>query len=178
MKKTFLTLALAVLAAGSSFAQGLVGIGNSFLTPIKIQPEAGAARNAAAADSLVLSVFFGPAGSSADALTKVESSLITIGSTAGVLANSSALAAFALPVAGGETVAMQLRATAGNGLYYGETRVIDVRLASAPASGTPVWSPNNASLFTPLTLTVVPEPSTIALGVLGLGSLLLFRRRK
>lgn len=177
MKKTVLTLALVALAAGSSFAQGLIGLGNSFLTPIKLQPESGAARNAVAGDGLSISVYFGPAGTAADALTKVETAQnITIGSTAGVLL--SGLGAFALPVEGGETVSLQLRATAGNGLYYGETRVIQVKLATAPAAGTPVWHPSNTAVFTPLTLAVVPEPSTIALGVLGLGSLLLFRRRK
>ncbi len=177
MKKTVLTLAIVALTTVSSFAQGLIGLGNSFLTPIKLQPATGAARNATAGDGLSISVYFGPAGTAADALTKVESvQNVTIGSTAGVLI--SGLGAVALPVEGGETVSLQLRATAGNGLYYGETRVIQVKLATAPAAGTPVWHPSNTSVFTPLTLAVVPEPSTIALGVLGLGSLLLFRRRK
>ena len=177
MKKTLFTLAIVALTASSTFAQGLIGLGNSFLTPIKIQPETGAARNAVAGDGLSISVYFGSAGAAADALRKVDTTQnITIGSTAGVLVGG--LGAFALPVEGGETVSLQLRATAGNGLYYGETRVIQVKLATAPAAGTPIWHPSNTSVFTPLTLNVVPEPSTIALGVLGLSSLLLFRRRK
>jgi hypothetical protein len=42
--------------------------------------------------------------------------------------------------------------------------------------GTVIWSGTDPTKFQALNL--VPEPSTIALAVLGLGSLLLFRRRK
>jgi hypothetical protein len=68
------------------------------------------------------------------------------------------------------------------GAYYGET---DVRQLEplGPTSGpaTVIWqgststSPNR---FFAMQIGIVPEPSTIALAVLGLGSLLLFRRRK
>jgi hypothetical protein len=39
-------------------------------------------------------------------------------------------------------------------------------------------APPSATIMQNLTAITVPEPSTIALGVLGLGALLLFRRRK
>lgn len=177
MKKTLFTLALVALTASSSFAQGLIGLRNSFLTPINLQAEAGGAlRKATIADGLNLSVYFGPAGTAAENLQKLSTATpIGMSTTAGVL--MTGIDAFALPVEGGQTVSLQLRATA-NGGYEGATRVIQVVLATAPAAGTPIWHPSNTSLFTPLTLSVVPEPSTIALGVLGLGSLLLFRRRK
>jgi len=180
MKKTLLTLALVAIAASSSFAQGIIALGNSALTKVSIV-ENGVSRFATAADGLRISVFFGPANSAADALVAAPTSDAAIGSTAGVLVGTG-LGAFGLPgTEGGQTVSVQIRATAGNGLFVGQTKVAQVALTAAPSSGAVIWqtaSGTVASRFTPLTLTVVPEPSTIALGVLGLGSLLLFRRRK
>ena len=181
MKKTLFTIALIALAATSSFAQGIIALGNSALTRITVlDPVSGASRNATAADGLKISVYFGPAGSAADALQAAPGTDgYTIGTTAGVLVGTG-LSAFALPgTEGGQTVSLQIRATA-NGGYVGETKVAQVVLTAAPSSGQVIWQPSSqsaANRFTPLVLQV-PEPSTIALGVLGLGSLLLFRRRK
>lgn len=181
MKKTLFTIALVALTASTSFAQGLIALGNSALTRITvIDPVSGAARNATAADSVRISVFYGPAGASADALQAVPNTdNITIGTTAGVLVGTG-LSAFSIPgTEGNQTISLQIRATANGGLV-GETRVAQVVLTAAPSSGQVIWQPASQSAvnrFTPLVLQV-PEPSTIALGVLGLGSLLLFRRRK
>jgi hypothetical protein len=46
------------------------------------------------------------------------------------------------------------------------------------AVSTPIASPTDTLMVNMRAFAVVPEPSTIALGVLGLGALLLFRRRK
>jgi len=51
------------------------------------------------------------------------------------------------------------------------------RLGGIDADGFVVTAPNTVG-WTSFNVAVVPEPSTIALGVLGLGSLLLFRRRQ
>jgi len=68
------------------------------------------------------------------------------------------------------------------GRFYGET---DVRQLEplGPTSGpaTVIWqgaTGTSANRFFAMQIVAVPEPSTIALAVLGLGSLLLFRRRK
>lgn len=179
MKKTLFTLALVAFTASSSLAQGIIALGNSALTRITLVDAAGAARNATSTDGLKISVYFGPAGASRDALQAVPGTdALNIGTTAGVLGGS--LGAFALPgTEGGQTVSLQIRATA-NGGYAGETKVAQVLLTAAPSSGAVIWQTatgTNPNRFTPLALQV-PEPSTIALGVLGLGSLLLFRRRK
>jgi hypothetical protein len=56
----------------------------------------------------------------------------------------------------------------------GMSEIIPISGLGAPGGATP---PNSVGL-TSFNLFVVPEPSTIALGVLGLGALLVFRRRK
>lgn len=178
MKKTLLTIALVAMAAVSSFAQGTVAFGNSALTRVTVTDPAGTKRNATAADAISVSVWFGPAGSAAEALAQAGAAA-TIGSTAGVLINAPSV--FALPgTEPNQVVSLQIRATGNNGLLVGQTKVAQVTLGQTAGPGAVIWqtSDTNPSRFTPLNLTVVPEPSTIALGVLGLGSLLLFRRRK
>jgi hypothetical protein len=64
---------------------------------------------------------------------------------------------------------------------YGETDVRQVTLGATAGPGAVIWQTatgTNPNRFLPLDFRVVPEPSTIALDVLGLGSLLLFRRRQ
>lgn len=176
MKKQLLTLALVTLAAAASYAQGTIQLNNSVGTPIRVDNGDGvyssADRLATAADGLTIEVWY---GSGAE---------LTLGGTAGVgasgLITGSSLSVF--QVAGsseGATVNLQIRAR-GNGLS-GETKIAQgVVLGPTAGPGTVIWqgaSGTVATRFTPLLVTV-PEPSTIALGVLGLGSLLLFRRRK
>ncbi len=83
---------------------------------------------------------------------------------------------------GGQTVFTQMRAWAvangftydaakATGFNYGESNVVPVQLAVAPNT------PNNMIGLAGFPLIPVPEPSMIALGVLGLG-LLPFCRRK
>ena len=67
-----------------------------------------------------------------------------------------------------------------DGLKQRGHRVHVIHTGQTAGPGAVIWqtaSGVNESRFTPLVVTV-PVPSTIALGVLGLGSLLLFRRRK
>jgi len=181
MKKTLLTLALVAITASSALAQGLIGLGNSALTRITLVDGTGTARNVTSADNFHLSIWFGAADAVESALSLAPGTdAVNIGTTAGVLGGS--LAAFPLAgTDGGQTVSLQIRATAGaNGEFSGKTKVAQVLLTAAPAAGAVIWQTatgTNPNRFTPLILTV-PEPSTIALGVLGLGSLLLFRRRK
>ena len=174
MKKTLLTVALVAMAVVSSFAQGTIAFGNSALTRVTITLD-GVKRNAAATDNVAISVWYGPAGAEASALTQVGAAA-SIGSTAGVMVNAPSV--FAIPgTEPNQVVSLQIRATAAGGLH-GETKVAQVTLGQTAGPGAVIWqtSDTNPSRFTPLN--IVPEPSTIALGALGLGSLLLFRRRK
>lgn len=178
MKKQLLTLALATLAAAASYAQGTIQLNNSVGTPIRIDNGDGvyssADRLATAADGITIEVWWG---------TGAE---LALGGTAGVgasgLVTGNSLSVFQVagssPSEGGSTVNLQIRAFNSAGLR-GETKVAQVALGPTAGPGTVIWqgaTGTNPNRFTPLL--IVPEPSTIALGALGLGSLLLFRRRK
>ena len=185
MKKTLLTLALVALTTVASYAQGTIAFGNGTLTRVTVRNLDGSARgNATAADGLTFAVFFGPAGATADALTQVQQPTpsATIGTTAGVMINAPSV--FGLPgTDGGQVVSLQIRAwdtLTGGRAMIGQTDVRQVTLGQTAGPGAVIWqtSDTNPNRFTPLIVNIVPEPSTIALAVLGLGSLLLFRRRK
>jgi len=187
MKKTLLTLALVALTTVASYAQGTIAFGNGTLTRVMVNTGSGAARQATAADNLIIGVFYGPEGTAASALQQAPGTA-TIGATAGIMANAPSV--FQLPgTEAGQVVSLQIRAWTLDGSLSGETRVISTfqlgptgeRLGLGPTAGPGyvIWqgaASTNPQRFTPLI--VVPEPSTIALGILGLGSLLLFRRRK
>lgn len=72
-------------------------------------------------------------------------------------------------------------ASTTDGAFFGSTDVRQVTLGGTTSGSTPIWqgaTGTNPNRFTPLVVGVVPEPSTIALGMLGLGSLLFLRRCK
>lgn len=180
MKKTLLTLALVALTTVASYAQGTIAFGNGTLTRVTVNTGSGAARNATTADGLNFYVFFGAAGATADTLTQVQQAepRASIGTTAGIMVNAPSV--FALPgTEPGQVVSLQIRAWNADRSLVGETDVRQVTLAPTAGPGTVIWQSATGTVptrFTPLV--IIPEPSTIALAVLGLGSLLLFRRRK
>jgi len=179
MKKSLLTLAFVAMATVSSFAQGTINPLNGPLAGTKVWVDVNndgvKDRLAEAADGITFSIFFGAAGS--DAATLAQGGTMTISTTSpGVLAGLPTLFALSGAGEGGTVVSLKIVA-GGNG--RGDTGVKQVTLAPAAGPGTGLWSSTaSTAKFLPLTVTLVPEPSTIALGVLGLGSLLLFRRRK
>lgn len=192
MKKLLLAIALAAMATLSSYAQGTVAFGNSVGTAIKVVglPSNAASHNLTAAEqaanNIVIGLYYGAAGS--QALTQVAPGTGVIGSTAGVLASilgNNVLSLYSIPgtsADGGTVVSLQVRAwNSVTGQQYDvNSRPIDVVLGPAAGPAQVIWqgaTGTSTSRFVPLIITV-PEPSTIALGVLGLGSLLLFRRRQ
>jgi hypothetical protein len=175
MKKTLLTVALVAMSTVASFAQGSINPINTALTRVRIDNGDGVYAStdiaAKASDGVVVGIFWGAAGGAADILAGE----MRIGTTDGVLTGAPAI--LGLQNAGdvGTIVSLEMRVISGG---IGRTGVKQVTLAPAAGPGTIIWgSTATASRFSPLLVTV-PEPSTIALGVLGLGSLLLFRRRK
>ena len=181
MKKALLTLACIALTAVPIYAQGTIAFGNSALTRVMLAFPNTAVRQCTAADGLYFYVFFGPAGTTdRSALTQVQQAepRATIGNTAGIMINAPSV--FAIPgTEPGQVVSLQIRAWNENRSLFGETDIRQVTLGATAGPGQVIWqsaSGTNPNRFLPMTS--VPEPSTIALGVLGLVSLLLFRRRK
>jgi hypothetical protein len=187
MKKTLLTLALVALTTVASYAQGTIAFGNGTFTRVQVRNMDGSVRgNATATDGLGFYVFFGAAGATDPAaLTRVEQAapVATIGTVDGIMINAPGI--FALPgTQAGQVVSLQIRAwdtATGGARMRGQTDIRQVTLAPTAGPGAVIWQTAAGTVttrFTPLIVDIVPEPSTIALAVLGLGSLLLFRRRK
>lgn len=97
--------------------------------------------------------------------------------------------AVTLPLAGGSTVTLQVRVwqmaptweqaatwayPAGAG-YWGKGNLFDYTLGGG---GQPPAPPGDMMGMKPIVLEMVPEPSVFAVAGLGLGSLLIFRRRQ
>lgn len=186
-----LTLALVGLSAVASFAQGTIQFLNSGLSPVLLRPTIGGTP-APAPLGTVMGVFW---GTSADALS-LQTPTTAIATTPGVFSGGTA---YGLPgTAPGQTVFLKLagwynangatpaearQGTATPGItHYGEGRVVQTTaLGPTTGPGTVVWqgaagtNPNRVNAFV---IEVVPEPSVVALGALGLGALLLIRRRK
>ncbi len=196
MKKQLLTLAFVAAATVASYAQGTITFANTVASRILLDADGsgpGAAVSVPANSAINYGVFWGQAGTGADTLALNEGPLGTSGANAGIIvAGSPYVLQGAAELA---TVSIQIRAWSSSfgrdwqaakntdGALFGQTDVRQVRLAATAGPGTIIWQGNSAtdpSRFYAFTIApvVIPEPSTIALGVLGLGSLLLFRRRK
>ena len=188
MKKLLLTISLAVVTA-MSYGQGTIGFGNTIAskvlfvaslgTPAVTLPTTVRANFGAfwgtSQDALQLNN--GPLGTSSDA-----NAGILVGPATYALANSPENGTVFLQIKGWDaSFGSDWAAAKAAGALYGETDVRSVTLAGPLGPGASIWQGAtgvNANKFRPMTLSIVPEPSTIALAVLGLGSLLLFRRRK
>jgi hypothetical protein len=190
MKKILLTLAL-VAATAASYGQGTIAFGNTIASRVRYALPGQPVTDLPVTVRANFGVFF-------STTSGVESQLQIANPALGTSSTANAgiiVAAGTYAIVGGPelaTVFMQIRgwdAQFGNdwaaakaaGALYGQTDVRSVTLASALGPGTAIWQSATATdpkKFNPITLSIVPEPSTIALGVLGLGSLLLFRRRK
>jgi len=188
MKKTLLTLALAAIATFAQ-AQGTIQLLNNSTTRFTVngvRPP-----NASAGGPVGGTYFFGVfAGTSADNLSQVPVGNLGTNSSTGGLISGPSQNAFQLPGFEANTVAfIQIRgweaskgadyaAAIAAGSLTGGTRVLPFTLGPASGPGTVIWAVDVADQTKFQAINLVPEPSTIALAVLGLGSLLLFRRRK
>lgn len=184
MKKLLLTLALAAVTT-FTYAQGTIQLGNSLGTRFRVNGAlpANAAAGGPVGGSFSFGVYFGTTAGNLS--TQPAGPLGTNTSIGGIIGGPSA---GAYPIPGhpaDATVFVQIRAwesrfgtwEAGQAGLHGQTRVLPVILGPESLSpGTVIWSATDLTKFQAIDL--VPEPSAIALAVLGLGSLLLFRRRK
>ncbi len=100
------------------------------------------------------------------------------GANAGLFSAGVATVPF---VAGGASADVRVRAwdiTTGATYDAALTRgSVDFTIASLGGAGTPPSAPVSMANFASFSLAVIPEPSTYALAALGLGGLLLFRRK-
>jgi hypothetical protein len=190
MKKTLLTLALAALSVTAIHAQGLIGFQNSTLTKIKFEATPGATLVDAPIGAVVFGVFWGTTEAGVRLID--DAAKLANVTTAGIINGG---AAFAIPGTDpGQVIFLKIAGwDARNGLnfgaskgdavagHYGETDVRQVTLTGAPSAGQVIWQTatgTNPNRFRPFTIfATVPEPSVIALGALGLGALLLRRRK-
>jgi hypothetical protein len=188
MKKLLLTISLAVVTA-MSYGQGTIGFGNTIASKVVVVTSPG---TAGVPLPITTRANFGAFwGTSQDALQLNNGPLgVSSDANAGILVAPATYALAGSPENG--TVFLQIKgwdasfgsdwaAAKAAGALYGETDVRSVTLAGPLGPGASIWqgaSGTNPNKFNPLVLSIVPEPSTIALAVLGLGSLLLFRRRK
>jgi hypothetical protein len=199
MKKLLLTLAFAALAVVGSQAQGTIQFQNTALTRMLLRasdstatvqlPVAGTVVNGAAMPAISYGVFVNGSQTPIASLGANSTSVGIITVPLGT--------AFPIPgVDAGQTASIQIRGwnstygadwraaqaafNAGTvGTIFGESTVGNFVLGPSSGPGVVIWSGSDTTKLRPMTLVqIVPEPSTIALGVLGLGSLLLFRRRK
>ena len=175
MKKLLITLGLSVLTLTSALAQGTIAFGNGPLTRVTIPvPDSGGVRSATIADGFIFTAWFGPAGSTD--LVQAPGQFGISAANPGII---DAPSAFALPgTEPDQVVSLQIRMQNPQG-WYGVTKIAQVALGQTGA-GKVIWqtaSGTNPNLFTPL-IVVVPEPSTLALGALGVVLSLVGVRRR
>ena len=108
MKKLILILGLSITGIVSGHTQGTINWANNSTTPILVGTSGLNTRIATAADGLTFGLYYGPAGSSAEALV-LAPGVATIGTTPGLLTGASTV--LTLPgMQGGQTAFVQVRA--------------------------------------------------------------------
>lgn len=178
MKKLILTTAV-MLTSLSLFAQGTVTFSNFGGNPV-LNNDAG--RAVSSADGVVAQLWWAAVGSTD--FQALSGSTTSVGvPTPGTIFSTAVLAT---GVAGGSQAQLRVRAWqssfgsydaafAGGGLV-GESAAWT---QNTGGGGSPAGPPISTAAFLPsFGVAVVPEPSAIALGLLGAGALLLLRRRK
>jgi hypothetical protein len=190
MKKHLLAVAFLIAGLTVSHAQGSITFANTIASrivivcpPDSLPVPAGAA--------IVYGVFWGPSGTFADQLQLNSGPLGTAHPTsAGIISAVSPYIIVGAPEL--SIVSMQIRAWSASfgrdwqaarntpGAIYAESDVRQVRLLATAGPGAIIWQGATGTApdrFTPF-LYCVPEPTAIGLLAFGLGSLLLFRRRR
>lgn len=200
MKKILVTTLLSVVAAGAVMAQGRVNFNNTGVTPIRISD--GGELTLILGTASVGTFGIGPASAQIRlyaGLTSSSLAPVLIGTAADqeFVPNTAntALAAVQGTFAGGSNLALagydgsapvflQFTASATGAAgqwagvpFFGESPIIQVNLATGLGTATTLFG-TGPNQWDGLTMTPVPEPSSMALAGLGAASLLFFRRRK
>jgi hypothetical protein len=188
MKIKAILCALA-LTVGSAFGQGLVTFQNSAINA-PIRTVTGGVTNNMPAGGHTYSFYF-TYGASSGNLNFTSATYFNNDTAAGRIDTNSITANIALQVPGGTPASFQLYAfktsfgtfaeaqLAPGGEWY-QSGIITLTPSISPSPGTTMFGTAVGSQFQGFTFNVnpIPEPSTIALGILGAGSLLFLRRKK
>jgi predicted RecA/RadA family phage recombinase len=182
MKKALLT-ALAVMASLSLYAQGTINFANDAASKVLLQNQAGTISSAPSGSTYTVGLWWAAAG------TTDESAFTMVAS--GNLFKTGLFSLGTVQIDGiapGAVVNVQVRgwqtaggsyngAQAAGNMYFGKTSIFSIDTGNPNATPTAELPTDLiAGNFTGLTLQV-PEPSTIALGLLGLAGLFILRRR-
>jgi hypothetical protein len=186
--KTSLLILSFLLTAAAAFGQGTITFANTTLSRVMIPgPGSLSYIPVPLGAPIVYGVFWGV---SADSLMLNAGPLGTASTTsAGIIATTSPY--IIEGAAPGSSVFMKIAGWSSSfgrdfeaacrtpGAYYGETGVRQITLGPTAGPGTIIWSASNTLLFQPLKLDgfPCPEPSTMALSLLGV-VVLVFRRRR
>jgi hypothetical protein len=186
MKKILIVAAMAALVAVNSFGQGSVVFSYAAGTPIYL---ADGVTRVPTGSAYQVELVYAPDGtSSTDFATMAvrQGNTANFGPTAGYFSGGGRTVDSITP-AGGFGM-FQVRAwSSANGTSYNDVKTRGQGFAGQSGilrvdTGNPVIGEAGASLIqaglTSFNITPVPEPSAIALGILGVGTLLLLRRRK
>jgi hypothetical protein len=183
MKKLVLT-AIGIMVAGSVWAQGTVNFSNLLGLSARITDVDGTTFLAGSAYKVDL--FYGAVGADPSTFTSLNLAVnFNTGGQAGFFAGGEQ----SLPIAGGTAVQIQPRAwrasdgatwqdawnAMGNASDAATATIVTVTLADGTASPKP--TPPSMTGYVGHSIVVAPEPSTILLGLAGLGGLLFLRRK-
>lgn len=186
--KKLLLLASFMFAAAATFAQGVASVTWQNTTTTLIT---NSSTGLPIQGVYTFQLWIGPAGSSSyssmSPAVSTNGSLVTASTTAATSAGRYFTGGNAyLPTAPG-TYALGVRAWAGdNTLDYataaskGQTAIVNYTTGDPANNILPgaLFQADTAGKLSGFVIGVVPEPSSIALGLLGLGAVALFRRRK
>jgi hypothetical protein len=188
MKKLLLTLALAAVAT-CTYAQGTIQFANGSQSRFLINGIRAGLPGAPAitAGQFTVAAYAGLTADAAANATTPAGPLGTNHPTAGLVSSASPQAHTIDGFAPSATVFIQIRIwesrygnwQEGQAGLHGASEAKAFVLGPSTGPGVAIW--NSTQVVDPTKLqaiNLIPEPSTIALAVLGLGSLLLFRRRK
>jgi hypothetical protein len=189
MKKLLLTGALAMIATLSSYGQGSVNFANTSTSPVRLQDGTAVPRTAAGG-TYVAELLYASDGTPATAETfglvgtRMGATTTFNTPTAGVFSGSGRTITSITPAGGFGLFQVRVWDTRGGstleesaaaGFQTGYSQVLRVDTSDTTISPPPTPA---ALGMTSFNLSVIPEPSTIALGLLGVGTLLMLRRRK
>jgi hypothetical protein len=183
MKKLVTILALAIAIPTLVKAQGTVNFSST--SAAHVIREGGVA---VVAGTATVGLYYGPSGTASNSLVLISPTVLN-GAGGGI---SGGIRTTGTDVAGGSQATFQVRAWTGGFATYELAYAAalsdsSIRVGTSTiflnATGNPLAEPpgtpaNLTGWTTAIALAPVPEPSTIALGILGAGSLLFLRRKK